>query len=89
MNARDAASITYPFKEQPLDSPVTYWTDADEREYAGWLVQWRENSLWREFAEANADLFDEFCRDKFDAGRALDSDLARADAELDAEKERL
>lgn len=65
MNARDAASITYPFKEQPLDSPVTYWTDANERDYAAWLES-RRAEMEHEFALDRDDAFDEFCRDKFE-----------------------
>jgi len=88
MNIHDAAGIAYPFRERDLDSPVTYWTDDDEREYIAWLNR-DLAQLSAAFLDAHNDRFDEWCRDKFDAGRALDSDIARGDAELDAEKERL
>lgn len=89
MNLSDAADITYPFREQPIDPPqVRIWTDDDERNFDIWRSQ-ESKYLLMDFLRENAERYEDFCRDKFDAGRALDSDLARADAELDAEKERL
>lgn len=66
MTLSDAAGILGLVPDRPLDPPITSWTDADERDYATWLAQWREDSLLQEFSEAHADLFDEFCRDKFE-----------------------
>ena len=66
MNAHDAASITYPFKEQPINPPeVTYWIDADEREYIAWLNR-DLAQLSAAFLDAHNDRFDEWCRDKFE-----------------------
>lgn len=65
MNIHDAAGIAYPFRERDLDSPVMYWTDDDEREYIAWLNR-DLAQLSAAFLDAKNDLFDEWCRDKFE-----------------------
>lgn len=71
ININDAAAICRPLDipERPLDPPTTYWTDADERDYARWLAA-RRDELEREFLRAEDDRFEEFCRDKFDEENA-------------------
>jgi hypothetical protein len=80
MNLYDAVSICDPrLGRERLDPPeVKVWTDDDELVFAKWQAEWIA-SLWQEFAEAERDRFDEFCRDKFDAEHAddgYDDDLA-------------
>lgn len=80
MNIYDAVSICDPrLGREVIDPPETrVWTDDDELAYAKWQAEWIA-SLWQEFAEAERDRFDEFCRDKFDAEHAddgYDDDLA-------------
>ena len=69
MNLHDAANICRPLgiPERPLDPPDSqFMTDAEESEYLDYVARW-QSDLEHEFAEAERDRFDEFCRDKFDA----------------------
>ena len=67
MNLYDAVSICDPrLGREVIDPPeVKIWTDEDERVYAKRKAEWTA-CLWQEFAEAERDRFDEFCRDKFE-----------------------
>ena len=85
MNIHDTTDILYPFREQPVNPPqVRIWTDDDERNFDIWRSQ-ESKYLLMDFLRENAERYEEFCRDKFDAER----NVARGDAELDAQKEQL
>lgn len=67
MNLYDAVSICDPrLGRERLDPPdVKVWTDDDEREYIAWLNR-DLAQLSAAFLDAKNDLFDEWCRDKFE-----------------------